>query len=246
MERLWIARHGESAGNVALRLAESSGATRIDVAERDADVPLSPRGEEQARALGAWLGRLPFEARPSIAITSPYRRAIDTTTLALTAAGMPDVRVLIDERLREKEFGALNRLTKAGIAATYPDQARLRQTLGKFYYRPPGGESWCDIVLRLRSFVADLRADFGGHRVLVVCHSAVTFCFRYLLEGLSEQQVLAIDAETDVANCAVTSYAVDAAAPAHRRFRLEAWNVVAPLAEAQAPITTAPDAARPK
>ena len=47
---LWIVRHGESAGNVARDLAEAGQLARIDIAERDVDVPLSARGEEQALA----------------------------------------------------------------------------------------------------------------------------------------------------------------------------------------------------
>ena len=40
-ERLWIVRHGESAGNVARDMATASGLGRIDITERDVDVPLS-------------------------------------------------------------------------------------------------------------------------------------------------------------------------------------------------------------
>ena len=43
----------------------------------------------------------------------------------------------MDERLREKEFGILDRLTKAGIAERFPDQAALRARMGKFYHRSP-------------------------------------------------------------------------------------------------------------
>ena len=57
----------------------------------------------------------------------------------------------MDERLREKEFGILDGLTTLGIRNGFPEQADFRKILGKFYHRPPGGESWCDVILRLRS-----------------------------------------------------------------------------------------------
>ena len=63
---------------------------------------------------------------------------------------------------------------------------------------------------------------------------------RYVLEGMDEQTVLGIDAEGDVANCAVTSYALDAA---QGRLRLEAYNEVAPLEAGHAPVTAEPDVA---
>lgn len=255
-QRLWIVRHGESAGNVALRTAEAEGLHTIAVGGRDADVPLSPLGERQAAALGAWFAEQPPDERPTVIISSPYVRARETARILSAQAGLGGIPFHLDERLREKEFGALNRLTKAGIAATLPEQAELRQTLGKFYYRPPGGESWCDIVLRLRSFWNDLTAGYADARVLLTTHSVVTFCLRYVIEGLTEEQVLALDAAHDIANCAVTGYrrsdtpqtphptaghAVDVAGMV-----LDAFNFAAPVAEAGEKVTAQPDAPLPK
>ena len=53
-ERLWIVRHGESAGNVARDAAQAAGLARIAVEGRDVDVPLSRLGEVQSTALGRW------------------------------------------------------------------------------------------------------------------------------------------------------------------------------------------------
>ena len=76
--RLWIVRHGESAGNVARDVAHARGAALIDVLARDVDVPLSQLGEQQAAALGRWFASLPPEERPDVVLTSPYLRARDT------------------------------------------------------------------------------------------------------------------------------------------------------------------------
>ena len=243
-QRLWIVRHGESAGNLALMAAEASGVHLIDVSPRDADVALSPLGERQARALGRWFAGQPPEERPTIVLSSPYQRAHHTAELLVEAAGMTSIPVVQDERLREKEFGQLNRMTKLGIAAKWPEQAELRATLGKFYYRPPGGESWCDIVLRLRSLWSSLREDHRDARVLLVCHSVVTFCMRYLLEQLTEAQILAIDQASDVANCALTSYHASPETPG--RMKLASFNFVAPLTAAGEQVTREPDAPLPK
>jgi probable phosphoglycerate mutase len=244
--RLWIVRHGESAGNLAWREAVDRGLHRIEVSARDADVPLSPLGERQARALGEWFAAQPVAERPTVLLSSPYRRAADTMGIVAAAAGLGAVSTALDERLREKELGAINRLTRAGILATMPEQAELRQTLGKFYYRPPGGESWCDVLLRLRSVWADLRRDHAGENVLVVCHSVITLCARHMLEGLSEAETLAIDAASDIANCALTAYVVGEAAGGRPRMILERFNFTAPLSDAGEPVTREPDAPRPK
>jgi len=239
--QLLLVRHGESAGNVARALAMQSKLPRIELATRDVDIPLSQRGEEQAQALGHWLGRLPEHERPQVAWCSPYVRARETLVRVLQAAGLTELTPRVDERLREKEFGILDGLTAHGIAAEFPEQARARQAVGKFYHRPPGGESWCDVILRLRSALESMFRECAGQRVLVVSHQVVVLCMRYLLEQLDESGVLAIDAAGDVANCSVTSYAADPSG----RLVLSKYNFVAPLQVEGAAVTTTPDAPAP-
>ena len=202
--RLDLIRHGESAGNVADTAARAAGLEMLDLATRDMDVPLSDRGRAQSRALGRWF----VAHEPDLLVTSPYRRAVDTATLALEAAELQRP-VTLDERLREREFGILDRLTRPGIEARHPEQAAARTFLGKLYHRPPGGESWVDVAARVRSFYRDLRLDHPGRHVVVVAHQAVILLFRYVLEELTEAEVLAIDAQADIANTAVTTYEGD-------------------------------------
>ncbi len=243
-ERLWIVRHGESAGNVARDAARAAGLARIDIALRDVDVPLSPLGERQSDALGRWFAAMPPEERPDVVLTSPYLRARHTAERIQAGGGLRvETRdFVIDERLREKEFGVLDRLTTKGIAELIPDQAEFRRILGKFYHRPPGGESWCDVILRLRSALDTVSLHHGGRRVLIVGHQVVVLCLRYLLENMTEEQILAIDAEGDVANCAVTEYRFDPRAGHEGALVLHRYNFVAPLEQTGTPVTAQPDA----
>ena len=41
-------------------------------------------------------------------------------------------------------------LTGKGIRSRYAEEAERRTHVGKFYYQPPSGESWCDVALRVR------------------------------------------------------------------------------------------------
>ena len=240
---IWIVRHGKSAGNLARDMAEAAGHHVIDISTRDVDVPLSPLGERQSDALGRWFARMPPEERPNVVLTSPYVRARHTADLVLEAAGIDaaEITFTADERLREKEFGILDRLTKHGIAQKYPEQAELRRAIGKFYHRAPGGESWCDVILRLRSVVDTMTREYRGERVLIVCHSVVVFCFRYLLERMTEEQILTLDREMDVANCSVTTYQFDPTLGRKGKLALKVFNFVAPLEEAGEPVTTKKD-----
>jgi broad specificity phosphatase PhoE len=240
---LWIVRHGESAGNVARDAAEAAGLAIIDIPTRDVDVPLSPLGERQAAALGRWFKKMSPEERPSVVLSSPYVRARETSRLALEAAGIEhsDITFITDERLREKEFGILDRLTRIGIKEKYPEQAEARSALGKFYFRPPGGESWCDVILRLRSVIDTITRDYRRERVLIVSHQVVVNCFRYLIERMSEEQILALDHAHEIANCSVTSYEFTQQLGRRGKLALNLFNFVAPLEEAGAPVTTKPD-----
>lgn len=236
LEELLLIRHGESAGNVARDLALANGAPHIEIALRDADVPLSALGERQARSLGDWLAR---EGRvPNAVVSSPFARARQTAQL-MCAQFRSNVAISSDERLREKEFGMLDRLTRSGIEQHYPEQYEMRVRLGKFYYRPPGGESWADVILRLRSVWNDIIHTHSG-RVALVSHQVVVLCMRYIIEGLDEQRLLEIDRAGDVANCSVTSYVHDKHAP--YELRLEHYNTVEPVSSHGTEVTSEPDA----
>ena len=233
-------RHGESAGNVARDAAEAQGRERLELTHRDVDVPLSELGRRQAAALGRWTAeRLPDE-QPTVVWTSPYVRAQQTAQIALQTAGL-DVPVVVDERLREREFGVLDGLTRRGITAQFPEESERRAQIGKFYHRPPGGESWVDVALRLRAVLDQVRIDARGERVLLMAHQVVVLLTRYVLEAMDERTVLEVDAAAEVANCSVTSYVLDEQVG---RLRLERYNEVAALEEQDEPVTAEPDLPR--
>src|SRR5690349_21632773 len=87
-EKLWIVRHGQSAGNVARDAADEAGLAMIDIALRDVDVPLSELGLRQAQALGRWFASLPEAERPEIVLSSPYVRARQTAKAICEAGGV--------------------------------------------------------------------------------------------------------------------------------------------------------------
>jgi broad specificity phosphatase PhoE len=251
-DHLWIVRHGQSSGNVQRDHADATGLAFIDIAERDMDVPLSKLGERQSEALGKWFASIPSNERPTTVITSPYVRAVQTAKFIADAGGVQrKATQLADERLREREFGILDRLTRAGIVERFPEQAAARTRIGKFYHRPPGGESWCDVILRLRSLLdtISLHHSHPGSRVLIVAHQVVVLCLRYLIENMTEDEILAIDSVADVVNCGVTEYRLredshdESKADGDKAGQLELvqYNFVAPLEEEGTPVTSKPD-----
>lgn len=221
----------------------AAGEHLIGLEVRDVDVPLSELGARQAEAVGRWFAGLPEAQRPEVVIASPYLRARQTAEAICRAGGVTAKArgPVIDERLREREFGILDRMTTEGIRALHPEQSRHRQLLGKFYHRPPGGESWVDVILRLRSALDTVSLHHADRRVLIVCHQVVVLCFRYILEELDEAKVLAIDKQSAVLNCGLCEYEFEPDDERECVPSLVRYNFAAPLDEDQAPVTAEPD-----
>lgn len=224
MDHLVIVRHGESQRNIGKQAAQAAGHLEYGGGVRDMDVPLTPRGEKQAEATGKFLGHTFHFDRIFV---SPYFRTVQTAELmAKHFTSRP--QLTYEERIREKEFGILDGLTKTGIAKKYPEELRRRERDGKYYYRPPGGESYPDVALRIHSFIGTLVRECPRQSILVVCHSVIVLAFRRLLERLTEKELLAIDRdpEQDVCNCSVTWYEFDPGAGNKGRLALREFNGV--------------------
>jgi broad specificity phosphatase PhoE len=232
---LWLLRHGQSLGNVARDKARGLDVETLEIAERDMDVPLSPLGMEQATAFGTWLATCVDP--PEVVVSSPYLRALQTAELAMQAAGS-NLPVHSDERLRERELGVLDLLTSRGVEARHPTEAERRRRLGKFYHRPPGGESWVDVALRVRSLRDSLAREHLDKRVLLVTHEVVIVIWRYLLDDLDERGALALARDHPLANCSLTTYTRGK----DEKLEIDRDNWTVPLRESAVPVTEDHDA----
>ncbi|MDH6123325.1 histidine phosphatase family protein [Kitasatospora sp. GP82] len=220
-------RHGESIANVEFQLAAETGALTVPITSRDADIPLSPHGRSQAHDLGRWWAGLPAADRPRAVWCSPYVRTAETARIALAqAAGIGTVPVGLpvryDERLRDRELGVLEMLTAAAIEKEHPAEAARRRKMGELYYRPPGGESPLDVALRMRGLLRDLCEEEAGRPVLVVAHDCTVLMLRYVLDRLTEPQLLELQA---VRNCSTSLWRSHSG-----RLHAEHWNSVSHLA----------------
>jgi broad specificity phosphatase PhoE len=172
----------------------------------------------QASAIGGYLRQVISDPSRLQVWTSPYVRARQTADLATSAAGF-DVPLRADERMRDRELGVLDTFTSQGIRNRFPEEAARRAWLGKFYYRPPGGESWADLALRLRSILPELTAREGD--VCVFTHDAVIAVCRYVLEAMDEQGILNLAARQPIGNAAASVFS---ASGSDRRWAAQAYN----------------------
>ncbi|KRF41985.1 phosphoglycerate mutase [Terrabacter sp. Soil811] len=237
LDALVLVRHGESMGNVADAQARKAGAGHLDLDTRDPDTPLSERGVRQAMVLAQHVAQTEAR-RPDVVLSSPYMRAASTARIVAQAIGMQPTW---DERLRERDLGVFDGLTGSGIRASYPEEAERRSRLGKFYYRPPGGESWTDVALRVRQVLLDLALTHSGRSVWVFSHQAVIMSFRLALEGLDETTLLDLDRSQPLANCSLTRYRGRPGTP----LELESFADVRHLEDAAVEETHEPTATEP-
>ena len=126
------------------------------------DLPLSASGTRQARAAAC---RLAAGSPIDVVVSSPLRRALQTAAIAAGALGLS---ALVEEDLRETDFGAWEGLTLAEIQQRWPAAAAAwRHDPGQ---APPGGESFCETARRVNRACDRLLREHGGKSVLVVSH----------------------------------------------------------------------------
>ncbi len=146
-----VVRHGETTWGAEARFAGRQ------------DVPLTPRGRRQARAVADRIRRL----APSVVLTSPLRRCRDTADAIAEVVGAP---VAVDERLIDGLLGEWTGYRSAEIQERWPDEFaawRSDPDAG-----PPGGESFTEIRDRVRPVLPDALTAYRGHGVVLVTHAA--------------------------------------------------------------------------
>lgn len=176
-------RHGQSLANHLLPRAEQAGREVDGLPARDIDVPLTPRGRDQARVLGGWLatpGNL-----PDVVCCSPFLRARQTYQYAAeraAEAGRALPSRTLDDRLGDREQGALQLLSSATVRRRFPEEHARRLSVGALFHRPTGGEAIDDVATRVAALLAELRVG-PARRTLWITHDAVILTLRMLLDG---------------------------------------------------------------
>ena len=149
-------------------------ATSLDneggLASGNFDVELSELGRKQAREM-----RERYRIRkPSAIYTSDLKRAMDTAALAF------ELPAICDVRLRECDYGTWTRCRVEQM-----ESARLQ-----FIDQPfPEGESYHDVVVRVRKFLDDIPGDLTD--ILIIGHRATWYALEHLLDGRDLRDVIA-------------------------------------------------------
>ena len=181
MGRLILLRHGESQWNLENRFTGW------------VDVPLSPRGKQEAKSAGDKLRPFRFDR----AFTSVLQRANETLRLALEVIGQPSIPTEKDKALNERMYGELQGLNKAETAQKYgEDQVKIWRR--SYDVRPPGGESLKDTAERVLPYYEKAIKPhvLAGETILIAAHGNSLRALVMELEQLSKDQVLELNIPT--------------------------------------------------
>jgi broad specificity phosphatase PhoE len=151
---LWFEAHAQTYHNAA------------GLASGHYDVALTEHGREHAQSvLRARYAGQHFD----VVFTSDTQRAYDTACLMFADRPLP---ILRDARLRECDYGDFEGRPRAEM-----EMARLSAICAPF----PHGESYAQVAVRMRSFLAQLAAERDEQQVMLVGHAATLWMLEHWL-----------------------------------------------------------------
>lgn len=181
MAKLVLLRHGESQWNLENRFTGWI------------DVPLSPKGEQEAKAAGQKLAGTKFDR----AYTSVLKRAIDTLAIVLNVIGQTNIPIEKDKALNERMYGELQGLNKAETVQKYGEH-QVKIWRRSYDVAPPGGESLKDTAERVLPYWGQhIRPHLlAGKNILVAAHGNSLRALVMQLDQLSQAEVLELNIPT--------------------------------------------------
>jgi 2,3-bisphosphoglycerate-dependent phosphoglycerate mutase len=161
------------------------------------DIDLSPQGVEEAKRAGQLLKRDAFSF--GVAFTSALVRAQRTLTLMLQELGTPDVPVVADQALNERDYGDLSGLNKDDARKKWGEE-QVKIWRRSYAVAPPGGESLRDTGARVWPYYIFrmLPHVMRGDGVLVSAHGNSLRALIMALDGLTPDEVVKLELATGV------------------------------------------------
>jgi len=233
-DRIFFMRHAESEWNKVGNEMKREGRPppRMDGVP-DHKTPLTERGEEQARQTA--IAFLENYGTPDIIYHSPYLRTTQTAKIieqTMRERGSPPIPLHRDLLLGEQQFGRLDAGVVNAVGMSHEEfqtlqrefQARRKQ-VGKFYARPPDGQSWYDVTLNGHSMLVKFfRPRWHKKTLLVISHSVTIATYLYLLQGREEQATVEYYEGNKLENCGIVHFRHNPTSEFH--WDLVEWNKI--------------------
>jgi len=190
MPNLVLIRHGQSQWNLENRFTGWI------------DIPLSPKGEEEASLAGEKLKGMTFDK----AFSSVLQRATKTYEIAAQKAGFTHLVCERDEALNERMYGDLQGLNKDETRRQYGDD-QVKIWRRSYDIAPPRGESLKDTAERVLPYWEEKIAPVlkSGKNIIISAHGNSLRALIMHLEKLTKEQIL----ETEIPTGSPKYYLLD-------------------------------------
>lgn len=177
-------RHGESEGNLALRLSKQDDDSLMTPAHRarhSSTWRLTDRGILQIRQAGDWIKKN-IGSKFFRYYASDYIRARESAAYL----DLPGAHWYLEPMLRERDRGDLDVVSKSDIERKHKEFFD-RLAVAPFYLRFPGGESMADVCIRVDRVHQTMHRECDGEDVIEVCHGEVMLATKVRLERMTPE-----------------------------------------------------------
>jgi len=177
--KIYLCRHGETVLN-----AEKRWQGRLES-------PLTEEGLRQAKEAAEYLQDKKIDA----IFSSPLGRAKKSALFLRTK--FPNAEYFEEDVLKEIDNGKADGLTWEESKKRFPHLLK-RIILEDLNSAFPGGESYDDVMARLKPFVEKLKREFGQKTVAIIGHGGVNRMFLRILFSLPDEKIIRISTPNDV------------------------------------------------
>ena len=174
---LVLVRHGESEWNWL----------NLFTGWRNPD--LTDKGLIEARVAGRMIRD--HGVKFDIAFTSVLKRAQRTLDIILSELNQPDVPIIRDQALNERDYGELSGLNKDEARQKW-GEAQVQLWRRSYDVAPPGGESLADTLARVKPYYDSTiwPQITQSKNVIIAAHGNSLRALVMILEGLSGDEIL--------------------------------------------------------
>jgi broad specificity phosphatase PhoE len=212
----------------AVRLLARRMTERYALKTSDYETDLSDAGKQQSLVTGRRLqeGAIAAYRKPDVVLVSPYLRT--RRTFDYMVEGGLDVagaKIVFEDRIREQEHGLSLLYSDWRIFHIFhPEQKRLLDLLGPYWYPYPQGESVSQVRERIRSVTNTLVREYAEMNVMLVSHHLTKLAFRSIHERLSPEEFVRLDREEKPFNCGITIYHGNPDRGSNGKLKLKVYN----------------------
>lgn len=177
--KVYFIRHGETDWNAERRY------------QGQTDIPLNERGRAQSRRNGEALRSFLPAISSADYVASPLGRARETMEILRATLGLDPANYSLDRRLIELSYGSWEGQLQANLPKSDP-QGLADRKIDPFRWRPVGGESYADLLIRTVDWASTLERD-----TVVASHGGVSRCLRAHILGLDPETIPALESPQD-------------------------------------------------